>query len=114
MFLVIALIVVLPIIWHETQINKTKDDVSYGNITLLPPTSLTQVDHREKRSMRFNRELVNLFFVTGMDGVAEIDFCSVIHCKENQKAHVFSENTFVKLMQVPDFQGIADVAVGIL
>ena len=72
--------------------NKTEDDVSDENITVLPPTSFTQVDiHREKRYLRFNRELVNLFFVTGMDGVAEIDFCSVIHCKENQKAHVFSE-----------------------
>ena len=90
-FLVIALIIVLPIIWYETQINKTKDDASHGNVTLPPPTSLTQVNHRDRRSIRFNRQLVNLFFVTGIDGVAEIDLCSVISCKDNQKAHVFSE-----------------------
>ena len=34
---------------------------------------------------------MNLHFVTGIDGVAEVDICSVITCGGNQKDHVYSE-----------------------
>ena len=60
------LIIVFPILWYEAQINKTVDDALQGNT----PTPLAQADHRDRRS---NRQLVSLHFVTGIDGVAEVD-----------------------------------------